>query len=54
MKVSTWWRFLATLIATGLAINLTWMLIRPAMPLVVGLIFVLSLAQLLRWYRGRW
>ncbi len=57
----TWWRLLTVILATAVTIHLAWMLVRPALPflaglisLVAGLICLIGLVHLIRWYRGRW
>lgn len=52
--MNEWLRFLALVLATAIMINLAWMLIRPAMPFIAGLIVLIAVVHIVRWYRERW
>jgi hypothetical protein len=52
---SPYWRFLAAVVGTAIALNIAWALIRQAMPLVLILLVVVGLVALWRFHRdGRW
>ena len=41
-------------LAAAFVIHLSYVLIRPALPLLAGLIFIFAILWLVGWYRGRW
>jgi len=52
---SPYWRFLAAVVGTAIALNVAWALIRQAMPLVLILAVLVGLIVLWRWRRdGMW
>jgi uncharacterized membrane protein len=52
---SRYWRFLAAVLGTAIALNVAWALIRQALPLVVILLVVVALIMLWRLRRdGMW
>ena len=52
--MNAWWRLLGLVLATAVVINIAWMLIRPAIPLIAGLIVLALVFEFVRWHRRRW
>ena len=51
---SPYLRFLAVVVGTALALRFAWLLIRPLLPVLAGVLITYALWQLIRWYRERW
>lgn len=49
-----YFRFLAVVVGTALALRITWLLIRPVLPVIAVVVAAAAIWQLWRWYRGRW
>lgn len=52
---SAYWRFLAAVVGTALALRLAWLWLREALPLVLILLAAIGIAAVARWWRnGQW
>ncbi len=49
-----WFRFLFWIVATAVAIRVSWLLVRPVLPALAVLVVLVVIARLIVWYRGRW
>jgi len=49
-----WFRFLFWIVATAVAIRVTWALVKPVLPALAVLAVLVVVVRLIVWYRGRW
>lgn len=49
-----WLRFFFGIVAVAVAIRLTVELLRPVLPVLAVLAFLVATVRLVGWYRGRW
>jgi len=49
-----WLRFLFLVVGTAVALHVAWVLIRPVLPAIAGVLAAATIWQLVRWSRDRW
>lgn len=47
-------RFFFGVVLVAVAIRVSWLLIQPALPVIVAVLVVLGIVRAISWYRGRW
>ncbi len=49
-----YFRFLAVVVGTAVALHIAWVLIQPVLPAIAVVLAAFAVWQLVRWYRDRW
>lgn len=52
--MNLYFRVLAVVVGTALALHIAWTLIQPVLPAITVVLAVFAVWQLVRWYHGRW